>query len=128
MREELNEITGRVIGCAIRVHKALGPGLLESPCSEALAIEFVDDGLRHQRQVAIPALYKGRAIGHYRLDFIVEERVIVEVKSVSGLDPVFDAQMLTYLRASHLPLGLLINFNTSLLKNGVRRYVLTPND
>lgn len=122
--EVINQVTERIIGCAIEVHKALGPGLLEAMYEEALCLELADTGLSFQRQVAIPAIYKGRKIGEYRLDLVVEEVVIVELKSVERFDPVFEAQILTYLKVTGLKVGLLINFNSRLLTSGVKRFVL----
>jgi len=117
-------LTARIIGCAIEVHRNIGPGLLESTYEEALCVEFALAGLKFRRQAVFPILYKGRAIGEYRVDLLVEELVVVEIKSVERLDPVFEAQVLTYLRASGMRVGLLINFNTRLLSNGIRRFVL----
>ena len=89
--EAINKLTEKVIGCAIEVHRVLGPGLLESVYEEALCIELSDAGLKFQRQVNIPAVYKGRQVGQCRIDLIVEESVIVELKSVDRRDPVFEA-------------------------------------
>ena len=122
--EELNRLTEKIIGCAIEVHRQLGAGLLEATYESAVCIELEAAGLRFQRQVAIPVTYKGKPIGEYRLDLLVEDRVILEIKSVERLDPVFDAQVLTYLRVTHRKVGLLINFNSRFLKNGVKRFVL----
>ena len=122
--KELNEITEEVIGCAIEVHRELGPGLLEASYESALCIELDDAGLGYQRQTVIPAVYKGRAIGEYRVDLVVEDAVVVEIKSVERSDPVFEAQVLTYLRVTGKKIGLLINFNSRLLRDGVRRYAL----
>ena len=102
----------------------LGPGLLESVYEEALCVELSDAGLKFQRQVNIPAVYKGRQVGLYRIDLIVEESVIVELKSVDRHDPVFEAQILTYLRVTGKKVGLLINFNSKLLRSGVKRFAL----
>jgi GxxExxY protein len=121
---ELNEITEKIIGCAIEVHRHLGPGLLEHAYEEALCIEFQLQGLDYQRQVAAPLTYKGRAIGEYRIDLLVEDAVVVEIKSVERYDPVFEAQVLTYLRMTGKRVGLLMNFNSRLLKNGIKRFVL----
>jgi GxxExxY protein len=98
--EEINKLTEKIIGCAIEVHRVLGPGLLESVYEEALCVELSDTGLKFQRQVNIPAVYKGGNVGQYRIDLIVEEAVIVELKSVDRHDPVFEAQILTYLRVT----------------------------
>ena len=117
-------MTARVIGSAIEVHRVLGPGLLEMIYETALTIEFDEAGISYERQVPIPAYYKGRALGHYRVDLVVEDLVLVEVKAVAQLNPLFEAQLLTYLRLTNKRVGLLINFNSRLLKEGVRRFVL----
>lgn len=122
--DAINQLTERIIGCAIEVHKTLGPGLLEAMYEEALCIELADAGLKYQRQVAIPALYKGREVGEYRIDLLIQDAVIVELKSVERFDPVFEAQILTYLRITSKKVGLLINFNSRLLTNGVKRFAL----
>ncbi len=124
--EELpeNAITQRIIKCAIEVHKQLGPGLLETIYENALAVELELDGLSYKQQLAIPVIYKGKSLGDYRLDLLVNELVIVEVKSVERFDPVFEAQILTYLRLTKKRVGLLINFNTKLVKDGIKRFIL----
>ena len=122
--EELNRLTERIIGCAIEVHRHLGPGLLENVYEEAVCVEFDLQGISYQRQVTLPVNYKGRAIGEYRIDLLVEDAVVVEIKSVERHDPVFEAQVLTYLRVTGKKIGLLINFNSKLLKDGVKRFVL----
>ena len=106
------------------MHRLLGPGLLEHAYEEALCAEFELQGLRYCRQMAVPLKYKGRSIGEYRIDLLVEDAVVVEVKSVERNDPVFEAQVLTYLRVTHKKLGLLINFNSRLLKSGIKRLIL----
>jgi GxxExxY protein len=98
--DELNRLTSRIIGAAIEVHKALGPGLLESIYETAMCIELEERALRYERQVWIPAYYKGRPLGKYVIDLVVEELVVVEIKSVSGLTPVFEAQVLPCRQAS----------------------------
>jgi GxxExxY protein len=98
--------------------------LLESVYEEALCIELADAGLHYERQVAIPAMYKGRKVGEYRLDLVIENAVIVELKSVERFNPIFEAQILTYLRVTGKKVGLLINFNSRLLTAGVKRFVL----
>jgi GxxExxY protein len=118
------ETTERIIGCAIEVHKNLGPGLLEAPYVAALAIELAHTRIDFERQRKIPLLYRGRPIGDYKIDLIVENRVVVEVKSVLRLEPVFAAQVLTYLRITGLRVGLLLNFNKGVLKDGIKRFVL----
>ena len=122
--ETLNRLTERIIGCAIEVHRNLGPGLLEAIYESALCIEMELAGLAYERQKPIQVMYKGHALGEHRLDVVVEDAVILELKSVERFDRVFEAQILSYLRMTELPIGLLINFNTRLLKDGVHRYRL----
>src|SRR5256885_2350874 len=117
-------LTEKIIGCAIEVHRVLGPGLLEASYEAALAIEFEAAGLKFHRQLVIPGFYKGQPIGEHRLRFLVEGLVIVELKSVDRFDPLFEAQVLTYLRLSGKRRGLLLNFNSRLLKDGIKRFVL----
>jgi GxxExxY protein len=120
----INPITEQIIGCAIEVHRALGAGLFESIYRAALTIEFDANRLEFRREVRIPAVYKGRVLGTFRLDFLVENTVVVEVKSVERMDPIFDAQLLTYMRLAGVRTGLLINFNSRLLKDGIRRRIV----
>jgi GxxExxY protein len=116
----------RVIGCAMEVHRHLGPGLLESLYEECLCDEFSAAGLGYTRQQALPVIYKGKALnGSYRVDIVVEDELAVEIKSVNHVLPVHEAQLHTYLRLSGLKVGLLINFHTDQLKAGIRR-VLAP--
>ena len=122
--DDVDVLTRKIIGCAIEVHRQLGPGLLESTYESALCIEFGDAGLQFERQLTAPVVYKGRVIGEYKLDLMVGDAVIVELKSVERHDPVHEAQLLTYLRVTGKHVGLLINFNTRMLKNGIRRLVL----
>jgi GxxExxY protein len=122
--EDLSDLTGNIIRCAIEVHRVLGPGLLEAVYESALAIELDDAGLRYVRQKVFPAFYKGRRLGQYQVDLIVEDLVVVEIKSVEVSKPLFEAQLLTYLRVAEKRVGLLINFNSRLLKDGVTRRVL----
>jgi GxxExxY protein len=120
-----NEITHEIIGAAIEVHKYLGPGLLESAYEECLAHELHLRNLRVERQKPVPVVYKETKLEcGYRLDLPVEGRVVVELKSVEGLGPIHEAIILTYLRMSGHRLGLLINFNVSVLKDGVRRFIV----
>src|SRR4249919_16779 len=119
----INQITERIIGCAIEVHRVLRCGLFESVYRSALAIEFDVAELSFIREVSVPALYKGRLLGSYRLDFMVEDLVIVEVKSVERMSPVFETQVITYLGLTRKRVGLLINFNSRLLKDGVQRFI-----
>ena len=117
-------LTERIIGCAIEVHRQIGPGLLESIYESALCIEFESSNIRFQRQVACPITYRGRLLGDFRLDLVVEDTVVVELKSVERFDPVFEAQILSYLRMSGRRIGLLINFNSRLLRDGLKRFIL----
>ena len=121
---DLNSITESIIGCAIEVHKNLGPGLLESVYEKAMRHEVEAMGLRSQNQVVVPILYKGTLLGEHRVDMIVEDSVIVELKAVDRMDPVFKAQILSYMRMANKKLGLLINFNVPYLKDGVQRVIL----
>jgi len=121
---DINKLTEGIIGCAIEVHRQLGPGLLEGSYESALCIELEDAGWTYQRQLIFPVVYKGRTIGEYRLDLLVEDSVVVEIKSVERFDPVFEAQVLTCRRVTGKKVGLLINFNSRLLKDGIRRFSL----
>ncbi|HEX5736188.1 MAG TPA: GxxExxY protein [Blastocatellia bacterium] len=122
--DDVNKLTERIIGCAIEVHRQLGPGLLEGTYEAALCIELESALLNYKRQVIFPVIYKGKEIGEYRLDLLVEDKVVVEIKSVERTDPIFDAQVLTYLRVTGKRVGLLINFNSRLLKAGIKRFIL----
>ena len=120
-----NELTHSIIGAAIEVHRTLGPGLLESAYEECIARELTLRGLSFERQKALPVVYKEVKLEcGYRVDLLVEGRVIVELKSVEALAPVHDAIVLTYLRLSGAPIGLLINFNVAVLKDGLKRFIL----
>jgi GxxExxY protein len=124
MQLELNRITQSVIGAAIEVHRELGPGLLESAYEECLCHELWGSGVAYARQRELPVEYKGLKLDcGYRVDLIVAERVVVEIKAVEGLLPIHEAQLLTYLRLGRWPVGLLINFNVAVLKKGIRRLV-----
>jgi GxxExxY protein len=121
----MNNLTRTTIGSAIRVHRHYGPGLLESVYDEAFTYELQDQGLEVAKRVPIPLVYRGRKLSaHYEIDLLVGGSLIVEVKSVSALAPIHTAQLLTYLKLTGLPVGLLINFNVPVLKDGVRRVVL----
>ena len=118
-------LTERVIGLAIAVHRALGPGLLESAYEECFCLELREAGIRFARQVPLPLLYKGiRLDCGYRLDVVLERDLSVEIKAVERLLPIHEAQILTYLRLSAIRTGLLVNFNSVVLKDGLRRFVL----
>ena len=120
----LNAISSKIIGAAIEVHKELGVGLLESIYEERLVIELKSMGLKVRRQVDIPILYKEQTIDkHLRIDLLVEDEIIVELKSVSEMKEVFESQLVTYLKLTGKNLGLLINFNVPLLKDGIYRKI-----
>lgn len=121
---ETDELITRVIGCALTVHRTLGPGFLESIYSSALAYEFNDQGIPFERERSITVKYRELAIPGQRVDFIVGGSVILEIKAVTRLDPVFQAKVISYLRTTGLRAGLLINFNNPLLKQGIDRIVL----
>jgi GxxExxY protein len=122
--ETINAMTERIIGCGSEVHRHLGPGLLEAIYESALCVELELAGLRYERQVPVSVSYKSRTIGDLRLDLVVENLVVVEIKSVERIEPVFEAQVLTYLKVSGKKVGLLINFNSRLLKTGIQRFSL----
>jgi GxxExxY protein len=122
---ELNKLTDQIIGAAIEVHKVLGPGLLESAYEECLCHELHQRGLNFERQYPLPVIYKEvRLDCGYRLDILVEKKVVVEIKAVSSIEPIHEAQLLTYLKLGGWKLGLIINFNVALLKDGIRRRIL----
>src|SRR6266508_3482737 len=114
--EPLRSLTSQIIGAAIEVHRILGPGLLEPMYESALCFELDMGGLRYVRQQRVPAFYKNRRLGDYRVDLIVEDHVVVEIKCVTTMLPLFEAQLLTYMRLTKKRVGLLINFHSPLLK------------
>jgi GxxExxY protein len=117
--------SNKVIGLAIEVHRHLGPGLLESAYEECLAFELKQHGIGFQRQVALPVVYKGvRLDCSYRMDFVVADYLVLEIKTVDCLLPIHEAQLLTYLKLSGFRIGLLINFKVPLLRDGIKRMVL----
>jgi GxxExxY protein len=119
-----NEISGKIIGAAIEVHRHLGPGLLESAYEECLCCELGLRGIEFKRQVPLPLNYKGLKLDcGYRLDLLVEDKIIVELKTVEAIAPIHEAQILTYLKLKSIHLGLIINFNVRLLVEGIRRLV-----
>jgi GxxExxY protein len=122
---KLDEIACIAVDAAVEVHRVLGPGLLESVYEQALSVELGLRGVRFARQVPVAVTYKNVAIGEARLDFLVAERLVVELKACQGLLPIHFAQVLSYLKASDRSLGLLINFNVRLLRQGVRRVIRT---
>ena len=121
---ELNKITEKIIGCGIEVHKELGPSLLESIYESALCIELDSIPMKYERQKALPVTYKDYHIGDFRIDLLVENLVVVELKIVERYEPLFEAQILSYMKLGGYKIGLLINFNTKLLKQGIKRYIL----
>ena len=125
MTKELNRITESIIGAAMAVHRELGPGLLESAYEACLAFELVERGMTVERQKALPVKYRGVKVDcAYRIDLLAAGKVIIELKAVERLEPIHEAQLLSYLKLSGCKVGLLINFNVKVLKNGIRRLVL----
>ena len=124
INENSVQLSFNVIGAAIEVHKALGPGLLESVYESCLAKELFYRGIKFQRQLELPVYYKGEKLDcEYRIDLMIEDSLILELKSVEKILPIHEAQLLTYLRLSQKKVGLIINFNTPVLINGVKRIV-----
>ena len=122
-----DKLTREIIGAAIEVHKALGPGLLESAYQECLFYELKTLGFSVSREIAMPIIYKDIKLDHgYRIDLLVENKVVLELKTVDCFSDVHTAQILTYMKLGNYPLGLLINFHTKLLKNGIKRFINTP--
>lgn len=120
-----DDLTSKIIGCAINVHKELGPGLLESAYEECLAYELKEAGLEVERQKPVPIVYKEIKLDcGYRIDLLVENKIILELKTVEIFNPVHEAQILTYLKFANKKLGLLINFHVLRLKDGIKRYIL----
>jgi len=122
---EFENLSKEIIGAAIEVHKFLGPGLLESAYEECLCYELANRGLKYERQKPIPVVYKEIKLEcGYRVDIIIENKILVELKSVDAINPIHEAIVLTYLKFSTIRIGLLINFNVTQLKNGIKRFVL----
>ncbi len=120
-----SELTAIIIGCAIEVHKALGPGLLESAYKECLYFELLNAGLSVEKEKPMPIVYKDVKLDHgYRMDLVVNNKVVVEIKTVEALNDVHNAQVLTYLKLGNYKLGLLLNFHVSILKHGIKRIIL----
>lgn len=123
-KDTLDLITRRIIGAAIEVHKAIGPGLLESAYESCLAYELRQMGFKVEEQKSLPIVYKNVKLDcGYRMDLVVEDRVIVEIKAIDQLAPIHDAQLLSYLRMSGMKVGLLLNFHVRILRDGIRRIV-----
>lgn len=126
---DINEISGNIIGAAIDVHRELGPGLLESAYEECLCYELALREIKFARQDAISVRYKGISLEcGYRMDLLVENKIVVELKSIEKLMPIHEAQLLSYLKLSGCTVGLLINFNVLILKHGIKRKVLNHDD
>ncbi len=125
---DLNQITSQIIKAAINVHKELGPGLLESVYQACMKIELRNMGLKVKSEVALPVSYHGQEVAEegFRLDLLIEDQIIIELKSVEQIQPVHKKQLLTYLRLANKPLGLLINFNEMLLRRGITRIINSP--
>lgn len=124
--DQLDAITYKIIGLAIEVHKQLGPGLLESAYQECLYYEIVNSGLIVEKQKALPIIYKDIKLDHgYRIDLLIENKIVIELKTVEAFTDVHFAQILTYLKLGNYPLGLLINFDSKILKNNIKRFINT---
>ena len=128
-RAAINALSYRVIGCAIAVHRELGPGLLERAYVLAMAEELNLEDIARRLDVPVPVFYRGKPLGcGYRMDVLVADTIVLEVKSVNGLADIHHKQLMSYLRIAKLPLGLLINFNVSLLRDGITRIINLPRD
>ncbi|MEA3405634.1 MAG: GxxExxY protein [Pseudomonadota bacterium] len=122
---QFDNLSNQVIGLAIEVHKNLGPGLLESVYEQCLSYELQLNNINHQCQVELPIIYKGHQLSQsYRIDLLIENQLIIELKAVKELQGIHKAQLLTYMKLKQAPTGLLINFNEAILKNGIKRFVL----
>ena len=122
---EFENLTGKVIGCVIEAHRELGPGLLESAYEHCLAHELIHTGLHIRRQVPLPVHYKGMPLDcAYRIDLLVEECLLIELKCTDRLLPIHEAQLMTYLRLARCRIGLLVNFNVPILKQGIKRFLI----
>ncbi|PXY42990.1 GxxExxY protein [Flavobacterium hydrophilum] len=125
-RNKLDAITYKIIGLAIEVHKQLGPGLLESAYQECLFYEIVNSGLIVEKEKILPIIYKDIKLDHgYRIDLLIENTIVIELKTVEAFTDVHFAQILTYLKLGNYPLGLLINFDSKILKNNIKRFINT---
>jgi GxxExxY protein len=124
LSDELEDLIYRTIGCCIAVHRELGPGLLESIYSRAICMELGAESIRYERERLVPVVYRNQVLCSQRVDLVVEQQLVLEVKAVERFHPVHEAQVLSYLHLTKLPIGLLINFNVAVLKAGVKRIVL----
>jgi GxxExxY protein len=123
--KDYDELSGKVIGCAIEVHRNLGPGLLESAYERCFSFELLANNIHHSVQKELPVKYKNIALDcEYKIDLLIEDKLIVELKSVEKILPIHEAQILTYMKLANISTGLLINFNVPLLKEGIKRFVL----
>jgi GxxExxY protein len=122
----LNELATRVIGVGIEVHRPMGPGFSESAYEEAFCVELALQGIPYRRQVRINLSYKGRIVGEGIIDLLIDEKLVVELKAVAQLAPVHEAQLVAYLKMTGLQIGLLMNFNAAVLKDGLKRVVVAP--
>ena len=126
LSEDLNDLSYKIIGCAIEVHKNLGPGLLESAYQKCLIFELEKSGLFVKKEVSLPILYKDIELDHgYRIDLLINNKIVIELKTVEAFTDVHTAQVLTYLKLGKFPLGLLINFHSKILKNNIKRFINT---
>jgi GxxExxY protein len=124
---EINDLSYKIIGLAIDVHKELGPGLLESAYQECLYYEIKNAGLKVKKELALPIVYKDIKLDHgYRIDLLIEDKIVLELKTVENFTEVHFAQILTYLKLGNYPLGLLINFDSKILKNNIKRFINNP--
>ncbi|WP_430934018.1 GxxExxY protein [Saccharicrinis sp. 156] len=122
---ELNDISYKIIGCVYKVHSELGPGLLESTYEVCLEHELLKEGLKVERQKALPVIYDGIKLdAGYRIDLLIEDQIILELKSIDEIAPIHKAQLMTYLKLSELKLGLLLNFNVKDMKKGINRIIM----
>ena len=124
LSSETDALITRIIGCAIRVHSELGPGFLETIYASALEVEFAHEGIAFEREKPIVVRYRDEVIAGQRLDVVVNGQVILEIKAANRLEPVFQAKLISYLRATKMRVGLLINFNMPLVKDGIKRIVV----
>jgi GxxExxY protein len=124
LSDELEALVSKTIGCCIAVHKALGPGLLEGIYSRAVCIELAEQAFTFEREKPYPVRYRGELLCHQRLDIVVADQLVIEIKAVDALSAVHRAQLLSYMRVSQLPVGLLINFNVVVLQDGIKRVIL----
>lgn len=120
---DLDALSARIISAAIEVHRTLGPGFVESVYEYALAVEFANRAIRYARQYPVTVLYRGVAVGEHRLDFVIADAIVVELKAIDALSGVHEAQVISYLKAGAYKLGLLMSFNVDLLRRGLRRVV-----